>query len=715
MTMPKLLVTPFADEGLKNSIPVSAEPDALANTASYKKGFPQATMTPVELGGMPPSGKDMNGILHELSAHIAYLNKGGNYTFDADFAELIGGYSIGSVVQSDDGQTSYVSQVNGNKTNPNNARSSGWAIFAGKKSNEFFKAELLKRSYQVASVEELRKFKGSDVTKIVQVAGYYANSTVGGGIFVADARDKSTADNGGTVIVAADGTRWKRQIEGGRVTLADFGILPDGSDVGAAINKAFEACAGLYLLAADAGTYLTSVELKAPTGLRFSGAGMYRTLIKAAPSLPAIANLLTNKSNNYGTRTAYDHSIHISDIAIDADWRGRYSIGAPINNQACGVKFSAVRLSSLINVRVINAALHCFDICADQYVDTGDVTANATNQSEHILLRGCVAANPYRDDAFTTHNSRHITFEDCIALFDGSVSSIGNTQQGFEADEGSSNVVFKKCYAKGYHCGYQSKGHATTRPAEAVSLIDCEADGCAYGAMASVGANPGGKSGYKPQSVAIRGLTVSNPSGNAHLANPIALHVYGADGVLVDGITINGSANIVVEQGAGMVDMRNIIFKDPLAKVYAGLVELRRTLTATADIRISNLTVKALQPIPVIHKDSSAFRMILDGGWISGTSASDVEAIRLRRSPRDVVKGLLSGLKNTVYLVTEGLYLTGDVQLDTYNRIYLTGNPVITTPILKAPIGTVSTSQWGEQWVQRSTDPNAPNWVKTVN
>ena len=71
MTMPKLLVTPFADEGLKNSIPVSAEPDALANTASYKKGFPQATMTPVELGGMPPSGKDMNGILHELSAHMA--------------------------------------------------------------------------------------------------------------------------------------------------------------------------------------------------------------------------------------------------------------------------------------------------------------------------------------------------------------------------------------------------------------------------------------------------------------------------------------------------------------------------------------------------------------------------------------------------------------------------------------------------------------------
>jgi len=54
--MPKLLITPFADEGLKNSIPVSAEPDALANTASYKKGFPQATMTPVERGGVAARG-----------------------------------------------------------------------------------------------------------------------------------------------------------------------------------------------------------------------------------------------------------------------------------------------------------------------------------------------------------------------------------------------------------------------------------------------------------------------------------------------------------------------------------------------------------------------------------------------------------------------------------------------------------------------------------
>lgn len=567
---------------------------------------------------------------------------------------------------------------------------------------------------KVESIAALRGLK-NDILTVVIINAYYAGGTAGGGIFVADKTDNTSQDNGGTVIVSENGTRWKRQVEGGRVSLADFGILPDGKDIGTALNNAFDACAGRYLLVADAGTYLTSVELKAPSGLMFHGAGMFRTMFKAHKSLPAIANLITNKSNNYAVRGTFDQNIHISDMSFDADWRDRYAIGTHINNQACGVKFSAVRMSSLINIRVINAALHCFDICADQYVDTGNVTDNATNQSEHILVRGCLAMNPYRDDAFTTHNSRHITFEDCIALFDGSVSLLGNTQQGFEADEGSSNIVFKKCYAKGYHCGFQSKGHATTKPADAVSLIDCEADGCAYGAMASVGTNPSGKPGYKPQSVVIRNFTVSNPAGNAHLANPIALHIYGADGVVVDGITINGSANIVVEQGAGIVDMRNIIFKDQLSNVYAGLIELRSTLTASADIRISNLTVKVIQLIPSVNKDSSAFRMVLDGGWISGNSASTIESVRIRRSPRDVIRGLLTGLKNTIYLVNEGLYLTGDVQLDAYNRIFMQGNPIISTPVLKAPIGTVSTSQWGEEWVQRGTDPNNPNWVKTVN
>lgn len=128
---PKRLTRAFAEEGLKNNIPDVVTESTAANAATYKKGFPAVTMTPIAVGGQPPSGKDMNGVLYELSSHIAYMNKGGQYKFDADFCEEIGGYDIGAIVLSDDGMTEYINTVANNKTNPNTTGSVGWKICAG--------------------------------------------------------------------------------------------------------------------------------------------------------------------------------------------------------------------------------------------------------------------------------------------------------------------------------------------------------------------------------------------------------------------------------------------------------------------------------------------------------------------------------------------------------------------------------------------------------
>lgn len=128
---PKRLTRAFAEEGLKNNIPDVVTESTAANAATYKNGFPAVTMTPIAVGGQPPSGKDMNGVLYELSSHIAYMNKGGQYKFDADFCEEIGGYDIGAIVLSDDGMTEYINTVANNKTNPNTTSSVGWKICAG--------------------------------------------------------------------------------------------------------------------------------------------------------------------------------------------------------------------------------------------------------------------------------------------------------------------------------------------------------------------------------------------------------------------------------------------------------------------------------------------------------------------------------------------------------------------------------------------------------
>lgn len=131
MTTPKLIAKAFCTEGLKNEIPETRTSGIAENSVTYHDGFPQITMTPIAAGGKPPSGKDMNGILHEISGHIVHLNKGGMYQFDAAFAEKIGGYPKGAVLISGNLDALFLSLINNNKTNFNSTSYNGkWLKFA---------------------------------------------------------------------------------------------------------------------------------------------------------------------------------------------------------------------------------------------------------------------------------------------------------------------------------------------------------------------------------------------------------------------------------------------------------------------------------------------------------------------------------------------------------------------------------------------------------
>jgi hypothetical protein len=73
----------------------------------------------------------------------------------------------------------------------------------------------------------------------VFVSGYYTPGDGGGGLYRYDATDTTSVDNGGTIIVAADGGRWKLAILSGYVSLEQFGAKGDGtSDDTAAVTKA---------------------------------------------------------------------------------------------------------------------------------------------------------------------------------------------------------------------------------------------------------------------------------------------------------------------------------------------------------------------------------------------------------------------------------------------------------------------------------------------
>lgn len=134
MKNPKLIVKPFAKNGQKNVIPENYETSMDSNQATWDQGFGQITMLPVAAGGLPPKGQDFNGILNQISENIVYQSQGGRFKFSPEYAESIGGYPKGAILQSDDEKKEYQSLIDNNKVNFNTESniSASWELVGSK-------------------------------------------------------------------------------------------------------------------------------------------------------------------------------------------------------------------------------------------------------------------------------------------------------------------------------------------------------------------------------------------------------------------------------------------------------------------------------------------------------------------------------------------------------------------------------------------------------
>lgn len=138
---PGKIITPWAESGLKNPIPPTANP--ATGRAGFDQGFSAINMTAKEAGGIPPFGQDFNGIFYEVTNILRYMQAGGQPTFDAALATAIGGYPIGAVLIGDDGVSVFKNAVAGNETNPNTG-GYGWVR------TDLQIMELYRRSYAEA-------------------------------------------------------------------------------------------------------------------------------------------------------------------------------------------------------------------------------------------------------------------------------------------------------------------------------------------------------------------------------------------------------------------------------------------------------------------------------------------------------------------------------------------------------------------------------------
>ncbi|EFO7853395.1 tail fiber protein [Salmonella enterica] len=124
---PRQLAVPFASTGDKNNIPDKATQQTKeSGNAAYDSGFPPVTMTPISAGGIPPHGKDFNGLMHDITAAIRYVQAGGLYTYNADFAGGIGGYAKDAILAGVSTTAVWLNTIDDNLTDPEGADSAGW-------------------------------------------------------------------------------------------------------------------------------------------------------------------------------------------------------------------------------------------------------------------------------------------------------------------------------------------------------------------------------------------------------------------------------------------------------------------------------------------------------------------------------------------------------------------------------------------------------------
>lgn len=113
----------------------------------------------------------------------------------------------------------------------------------------------------------------SSLNQRALVLGYYTKGDGGGGVYFIDTADTTSSENGGTIIVAADGARWKlaRQTA---ISVKQFGAKGDGTtDDTARINACLAAAQSTYVPSTPGGYLITSSLVMPNSGTNLFGDG----------------------------------------------------------------------------------------------------------------------------------------------------------------------------------------------------------------------------------------------------------------------------------------------------------------------------------------------------------------------------------------------------------------------------------------------------------
>lgn len=107
-------------------VPLAAQSNG---RASLTTGFSELNFDPLASGGIPPWGKDFNGLMYQVTAWLRWSAAGGlPVGFDAVFSGAIGGYPTGAFIKAAAGNHFWISTADNNLTDPDSG-GVGWIQF----------------------------------------------------------------------------------------------------------------------------------------------------------------------------------------------------------------------------------------------------------------------------------------------------------------------------------------------------------------------------------------------------------------------------------------------------------------------------------------------------------------------------------------------------------------------------------------------------------
>lgn len=184
----------------------------------------------------------------------------------------------------------------------------------------------------IDTIAALRAIDHNSRTR-VQVNGYYAIGDCRPRVYRYDPSDTTSADNGGTIIVATDGGRWKLI---GPISVKMFGAKDDGTDAHTAIEAAiaYAAANGVPLDFDGANFSVSKVSVIGKSGLRIGRGGLVGIASSATDCIFEFINCVDVSFSDY--------------FVINANYNTNYAYGLHGYTNGAGQSLQYFNLNNVI-------------------------------------------------------------------------------------------------------------------------------------------------------------------------------------------------------------------------------------------------------------------------------------------------------------------------------------------------------------------------------